>query len=166
MKRLMLAAALTLIAAPALAHKLKVFAAAEGADITGTAYFAGGAPAMDAPGRLLGPDGAELARFRTDAAGNFRVPAQGHQDVRVSVDSGDGHVAEARIGADEPAMPATAAALDPVEAAVARQILPLRKQIDAMEERARFSDIMAGIGTIFGVFGIIAWIAARRSRRP
>ncbi len=190
MKRLMpLAALLMLAAPPALAHKLKVFAAAEGAAITGTAYFAGGGKAMDSAGRLLGADGAVVAEFRTDAHGNFRLSVPLRQDYRVAVDSGDGHVAEAVVRADElppslPAPPASVAAPDPApvaaptavdgaplaaeafEAAVARQILPLRQQLDAMEERARFSDIMGGVGTIFGLFGIWAWVAARRGRRP
>ena len=118
------------------------------------------------------------------------------QDYRVAVDSGDGHVAEALVRADElpPSLPTPAAsatlpdpaalvevpdpapaptsidspplAAEAIEAAVARQILPLRQQIDAMEDRARFSDIMGGVGSIFGLFGIWAWVAARRGRRP
>lgn len=167
MKRLMLAAALTATATPALAHKLKVFVGAEGTEIVGAAYFAGGAPAMDVAGRLLGADGAVLAEFRTDANGNFRLSLTQRQDVRVSVDSGDGHVAEAAIGgAEQPAASPAVTVPDAVEAAVARQILPLRKQIDAMEDRARFSDIMGGIGTIFGLFGVFAWVASRKGRSP
>lgn len=180
MRAFVLAAALTLAATPALAHKLKVFAGSEGAAIVGTAYFAGGGKAQQADGRLLGPDGAVLAQFQTDGDGGFRLPVPLRQDYRIHVDSGDGHVAETVVSAAEfptslpaggaspaaaPSALATIAA-DPVEAAVARQILPLRMQIDAMEERARFSDIMGGIGTIFGLFGVGAWIAARRGRKP
>lgn len=170
MRHLLLAAALILTITPAWAHKLKVFAAAESGAIVGTAYFAGGGKAMDSAGQVLGADGSVIASFRTDAEGGFRVPVAERRDYRVSVDSGDGHVAEALIPADD--MPAsgapaaTSTAADPVEAAVARQILPLRRQLDALEERTRFSDIMGGIGTIFGLFGIVAWIAARRSRQP
>lgn len=177
-----LAAALVLASPPALAHKLKVFAGTEGAAIVGSAYFAGGGKAVGSAGRLLGPDGAVVAEFHTDAEGGFRLPVALRQDYRVSVDSGDGHLAETVVAAAElpeglptgaasaAATPAPAAmpaaASDQIEAAVARQILPLRRQIDAMEERARFSDIMGGIGTIFGVFGIAAWIAARRKPKP
>lgn len=179
-----LTAALVLAASPAFAHKLKVFAGTEGAAIVGTAYFAGGGKAVGGAGRLLGPDGAVVAEFRTDAEGGFRLPVALRQDYRVSVDSGDGHVAETMVSAAElpESLPAGAASVaaaasapaaapattapDQIEAALARQILPLRRQIDAMEERARFSDIMGGVGTIFGVFGIGAWIAARRNRKP
>lgn len=169
MRPIVCLAALMVAATPAWAHKLKVFAAAEGSAIVGTAYFAGGGKAMDSAGQVLGADGAVIASFRTDAEGGFRVPVAERRDYRVTVDSGDGHVAEALIPADDmpaAAIPATTAAADPVEAAVARQILPLRRQLDALEERTRFSDIMGGIGTIFGLFGIFAWIAARRSKQP
>lgn len=178
--RLTIAAALVLAAAPAWAHKLKVFAAAEGSVIVGTAYFAGGGKAMDSAGRLLAPDGTVIAPFRTDGDGGFRLPVALRQDYRVAVDSGDGHVAEALVAAAElpEALPPGAASApiaraaapvaavpDQFEAAVARQIMPLRRQIDALEERTRFSDIVGGIGTIFGLFGVAAWVAARRSKK-
>lgn len=168
MRHMVLLAALMVAATPAWAHKLKVFAAAEGSAIVGTAYFAGGGKAMDSAGQVRGADGAVIASFRTDAEGGFRVPVTERREYRVTVDSGDGHVAEALLPADDmpAATPAATAAADPIEAAVARQILPLRRQLDALEERTRFSDIMGGIGTIFGLFGIFAWIAARRSKQP
>ncbi|MBC7952469.1 MAG: hypothetical protein H7Z12_11710 [Rhodospirillaceae bacterium] len=144
--------ALLLWAGPASAHKLKLFVTQEGGDMVGTAYFAGGGPAAQIEGVVV-VDGSETARFRTDAAGNFRVTAPAH--AVISVDGGDGHAASTKAAVIEPPT-------NDVEAAVARQIRPLRLQIDAMEERARFSDIMGGIGTIFGLFGIAAWIASRR----
>lgn len=185
MIRLAVAAILaaSLWAAPALAHKLKVFATAEGAAIAGSAYFAGGGKAAGIEGLVQAPDGSRVVTFHTDDQGGFRFPVTARQDYAISVDSGDGHVAHTIVAAAElpaslpdgmaaplavvktPARADSSAALD-VEAAVARQIGPLRQQIDAMEERARFSDIMGGIGTIFGVFGIAAWIAARRGRKP
>ena len=184
MKGLVLTAALVLAATPAWAHKLKVFAAAEGAQIVGTAYFAGGGKAQNSAGRLLATDGSLVAEFHTGEDGAFRLGVTSRQDYRISIDSGDGHVAEAHVAAAElpDSLPATgnpapaptatvpaaqpAPAIDAVELAVARQLLPLRQQIDALEERTRFSDIMGGIGTIFGACGIYAWIASRRNRKP
>ncbi|MBC7908010.1 MAG: hypothetical protein H7Y60_14875 [Rhodospirillaceae bacterium] len=147
------AIALLLLCTPAQAHKLKLFVTQEGGDMVGTAYFAGGGPAAQIEGTVI-VDGVERARFRTDGEGNFRVTAPAN--ATISVDGGDGHAAStnAVVAVDPPT--------NDIEAAVARQIRPLRLQIDAMEERARFSDIMGGIGTIFGLFGIAAWIAARR----
>lgn len=185
MKVLVLTAALLVAATPAWAHKLKVFAAAEGAQIVGTAYFAGGGKAQNSAGRLLAADGSVVAEFHTGEDGAFRLGVTSRQDYRISIDSGDGHVAEAHVAAAElpeslpasgasiaappptvPAAQSSPANTDAVELAVARQVLPLRQQIDALEERTRFSDIMGGIGTIFGACGIYAWIASRRNRKP
>jgi nickel transport protein len=49
-----------------------------------------------------------------------------------------------------------------LEAAIARQIRPLREQLDAAESRIRLHDLMGGIGTIFGLFGCWAWLQSRR----
>jgi nickel transport protein len=161
---------LMLLAAPAAqAHRLKLFATLEGAVISGQAYFAGGGPAIELPGRLLGPDGAATAEFRTDAEGRFSVKAAARQDYTLAVDSGDGHTATFKVGRDElpPELPAGQAAVPSdlaqlVEAAVARQVKPLREQLDAYEAKVRLHDILGGIGTILGVFGLAAFAASRR----
>jgi nickel transport protein len=168
MKALLLA--LLLLAAPAQAHKLKLFVTMEGNAITGTAYFSGGARAVGIPGRVQAPDGAVVAELRTGEDGSFRFEAATVMDHTVTFDSGDGHVASAVVSAN--GLPQGISAAAPreadadvaamVEAAVARQIRPLRQQLDAYEDRIRLHDIIGGIGTIFGLFGIIAWLSARR----
>lgn len=177
-----LALALMLAATPALAHKLKLFVQAEGDEIVGLGYFAGGGKAMNSPGRVTAPDGTLVAPFTTDGDGRFRLRVTVRQDYTLHLDTGDGHVAETVLRGDElpdslpagqvvaraEATPATSASTVPpdIEAALARQLRPLREQIDQMEERARFSDIMGGLGTIFGIFGIAAWVSARRKDKP
>jgi nickel transport protein len=162
---------LALSAGPALAHKLKLFAQAEGMDLVGTAYFAGGGKAAGLDGRVAAADGSPVATFRTDADGAFRVAAGRRQDHLLTVDSADGHAATARVAAaDLPdtlpsggmVSPAGDAVLD---AALARQLRPLREQIDALENRTRLGDVIGGIGFIFGLFGIAAWMAARKEKR-
>ncbi|RAU22843.1 hypothetical protein CU669_05505 [Paramagnetospirillum kuznetsovii] len=182
-KTLALLLVLLLLAHPAQAHKLKVFASAEGAAISGLVYFSGGAKAMGVSGVVQGPDGAEVGRFATAEDGSFRFPVNVRMDHLIMVDAGDGHVASALVAADEfpaslpptslpqvaasarsaPTVASVAAAadMDAVEAAVARQIRPLRQQLDAYEEKVRLHDLLGGIGTIFGLFGIVAWLNAR-----
>ncbi len=53
-----------------------------------------------------------------------------------------------------------------VEDAVSREIRPLREQIDAAEHRARFRDIVGGIGYIVGVAGLFAFWKSRATRDP
>lgn len=164
-----LLAALMVLAAPAQAHKLKVFATAEGAFIIGSAYFAGGGKAMGAEGSLIAADGTTEARFVTAEDGSFRLQARPDAGHVLVVDAGDGHVARFEMRA-EGRIPAPVSAtapspgMDELELAVARQIRPLREQLDAYEERVRLHDLMGGIGTIFGLFGVYAWAASRRRR--
>jgi len=178
MKPWLLAAALSLLTIPAEAHKLKLFATTEGAAIHGTAYFSGGDKAMRIKGQLLAPDGTLAGEFTTDDEGRFVVEAGTRADYTLSVDAGDGHVATLVVPADQlpeglppgpiPSAPpvasvvTSAAGTDAVEAAVARQIRPLREQLDAYEDKVRLHDILGGIGTIFGLFGVAAWLSARR----
>ncbi|BAE53140.1 hypothetical protein [Paramagnetospirillum magneticum] len=172
MKRLAALPILLLLAAPAQAHKLKVFASVEGGDIVGSAYFVGGDKAVGVPGRILGADGSLVASFATGPDGGFRQRAAARMDHTISVESEDGHAARFILPADQfpPSLPEGKAMAAPsgdaaaLEAAIARQIRPLREQLDAYESRTRLHDVMGGIGTIFGLFGCWAWLQSRRSR--
>jgi nickel transport protein len=179
-----LLALLLVAAAPAEAHRLKLFATAEGNVLVGEAYFAGGGPAIDIPGRVLAADGSLAGAFATGPDGRFRVTVGQRQDYTLTVDGGDGHVASYMLpGAELPeslpagqagraAPPAETGPIAPatpgpeltqlIEVAVARQVRPVREQLDAYEATVRLHDILGGIGTIFGVFGLAAWFASRR----
>lgn len=168
-----------LLSLPAQAHKLKLFVAAEGAVIGGTAYFSGGAKAAGIGGTVQAPDGSTLAEIRTGEDGGFRFEAKSRMDHTITLDGGDGHAASMILAAAElpetlpagmasvtppirTAIPAETMTAEMVEAAVARQIRPLRQQLDAYEDKVRLHDILGGIGMIFGVFGAVAWWSARR----
>ncbi|MBI5162997.1 MAG: hypothetical protein HY985_03745 [Magnetospirillum sp.] len=164
MRRSLVLVAFLLLAAPAEAHRLKVFATVDGDNVQGTAYFAGGGTAANVPGRVLGADGGAMAAFRTDPEGAFRVSVGRTHVHAVVVDGGDGHVATLTLGGEE--ANAAPAAVAPelaaaVEQAVARQVRPLREQLDAYEAKTRLHDLLGGIGIIIGVFGVFAWIRAR-----
>ncbi len=88
-----------LIATPAEAHKLKVFATAEGGVVSGYAYFFGGGRAMETRVTVTDPRGRTLIELRTDAEGTFRFDTKQRQDYRITVDSGDGHVTSTTISA-------------------------------------------------------------------
>lgn len=61
--------------------------------------------------------------------------------------------------------PASSAQLEAaVEAVVARHVTPLREQLDAYEDRVRWHDVLGGVGYIFGLTGIAAYVLARRRR--
>lgn len=179
---------LVLTAAPAVAHKLKLFAAVDGSAIGGTAYYSGGGRSVGVIVRVFGPDGAPLGQAVTDDEGRFRVAVAGAFDHHLVVESGDGHRAEVVIPAAAlaggpvpgPAMP-TGAALPAaalptppagtcptaeierlVAQGVASQVIPLREALDRYEDRVRIADVLGGLGAILGLFGL--WSLFRRNR--
>ncbi|MBK1693915.1 hypothetical protein CKO09_04065 [Chromatium weissei] len=168
--------------APTLAHRLQVFASAEGANISGSAYFAGGAKASGVRIEIQNAVGQLLAELITAADGSFNYSTQSPIDHLIIADSGDGHRAQWRITAAElggnslpnastaspsvstaPANAVDSATLAAIELAVARQVRPLREELQAAENHANFRDILGGIGYIVGVTGILLWWRQRHN---
>lgn len=166
MKRILCTLCLLLACtSPAQAHKLKLFVTSEGGQVTGSLYFAGGGKAGQLDGLVLDTAGQVVARLRTGDDGAFSFTPPDGAAYRIRFESADGHMAEASIGAAPIEHAPIAGAAPDLEIALARQLRPLREQVDALENRTRLSDIIGGIGLIFGLFGCYAWIAARRKER-
>ena len=101
-RRLTLPLALLLALAattPAHAHKLKIFATADGASIDGRVYFVGGSAAPGAAVVVEAPPGTPIATLAADAAGAFRFQASRRTDHLFLADTGDGHSARFTIAA-------------------------------------------------------------------
>lgn len=165
---------LILAASPAQAHRMKLFVSAEGAEMVARAYFVGGEPAQGIDIQVTAADGAPIALLKTDPAGQARLTAALRQDHLFLAESQDGHTAHLRLSADQlpphlAAAPGPVSAagpdLDRIEAALARQVRPLKEQIDQLESRARLSDLIGGVGMIFGLFGLWAWKQSRRETK-
>ncbi|MBB5047417.1 nickel transport protein [Rhodopseudomonas rhenobacensis] len=179
----------------ALAHKMKLFATAEGAVVSGYVYFSPGGRAQDAQIAATAADGATVFSGRTDAQGGFRFEVQRRADYRIAADGGDGHEAHFTITAAElpqslpaepaptptttaapPSSPPPTAAVAPapplpdlaalVEQSVARQIRPLREQLDSYQETLRWHDVLGGLGYIIGLGGLAYGFASRANGRP
>lgn len=188
MRRALFLLALLCAASPAWAHKIKLFATAEGTTIAGYAYFSGGGRAQEAAVAAAAA-GRTVYQGHTDDQGAFRFEATARADHRLTVDSGDGHVASFTIAAAElpeslpagdSAMTAAPAAVPPVftaapaddnrlaelvARAVARQVRPLREQLDAYEQTTRWRDALGGIGFIVGLGGLAYGMAQRRREK-
>lgn len=48
-----------------------------------------------------------------------------------------------------------------IRSAVAQQVRPLQKELRAYKEKVMFRDIAGGLGFIFGLFGVAAWMASK-----
>jgi len=169
------------LAGPAEAHRLKVFATVEGAQAKGYAFFIGGGRAEQTPWVAKDAAGSRIAEGTTDDEGRFAfaVMPPPTSDITVTVDTREGHIAFATLPAarfvgaispgaqaatEAPATPAAPKApLDAlVEAAVQRQLEPLMEQIDRMESRLRFTDMISGVFLILGLAGMALWAKGRR----
>ena len=180
-------------AAPASAHKVRLFAAAEGALVSGYGYFSGGDRAQ---GVVVTAEAGGTVVYSGVTAddGTFSFTATRRTDHLIKLDAGDGHAASFTLRAAElpeslpeslPGLPSSDSAAAPppvsapvktaaqpalddvrlaelVERAVARQVRPLREQLDAYEETTRWRDAVGGIGFIVGLAGLAYGAAARK----
>jgi len=87
--------------APAAAHKIRIFATAEGSTISGYAYFTGGGRLKQATVQVFAPGGQRLDEILTDEKGEFTFEAKHPCDHLLTVETADGHVAEWTVGAKE-----------------------------------------------------------------
>lgn len=86
---------------PALAHRLQLFASADGNQIQGRVYFVGGHAARAVEVHVLDAEGSQVASLSSDDEGRFRAPVPAAADYRVVAKSADGHRAEWPIAAAE-----------------------------------------------------------------
>ncbi|RED53685.1 cobalt ABC transporter permease [Aestuariispira insulae] len=179
-------------ATPASAHKVIASAFAEGDLIEGEIGFSNGEMATNQAVEVFAEDGRKLGDTHTDEEGFFTFQPT-EQIVHIfRANLGAGHVAEYRMEIDElpdglaggqaPAStgaktvsaPATAvisgsvapdALKELVAEAVRREVKPLRREIAAYKEKNNLQSILGGIGYIIGIFGLAAYLAARRRQK-
>lgn len=85
---------------PAEAHLLKVFATVEDGAVAGYAFFVGGGRPDKAMLIVQDKSGKELYRGNTDDKGGFNWHPQKTQTMRIIVNAGDGHMAQAILDAE------------------------------------------------------------------
>ncbi|WP_426415080.1 carboxypeptidase-like regulatory domain-containing protein [Aestuariirhabdus sp. LZHN29] len=177
-KHLLALFSLSLLSFPTHAHLLKVFAYGAGERIEGSVYFAGGEPVSGAAISLFDAAGTSLAADTlSDTEGNFSLIRPSTSAHRVQASTGDGHVAQWQLASASPApdrtvsQPAGRAGESApnelerrVERAVARQIGPLRLELQQQASRARLSDLLGGLGTLLGIAGALLWWRSRQPR--
>jgi nickel transport protein len=188
MIRLILVLLSILVAGPAAAHSLRLFAKVDGDTVSGYAFFIGG-------GRPAGVNWVAKMGAQTVAAGktgkdgdySFAAPGKVTDGIAITVDTGEGHIATTLLKPDRfsmvgampaaPPLPAStsdgAAAAAPalsgdataklVEVAVERQIGPLLERIEAMDARMRLTDVISGIFLILGLAGMALWARGRKT---
>lgn len=187
--KLIAALCLSLLSLGVAAHNVVGGVYAIGDQIEGEVGFSNGD--MAAPGTVVNVtdrQGNELARLETDDEGGFTYTATQRIDHLFYANLSSGHILELTLPADElpdslaavgsvevtvdkvavPSVSTTPIATDRqgleqmIERAVAKQVVPLRKEIAAYKEKSSLQDIMGGIGYIFGLCGLGIWWRQRQ----
>ncbi|WP_232308449.1 MULTISPECIES: cobalt ABC transporter permease [unclassified Thalassospira] len=190
-RSLMLVCALGMLvygAAPAQAHKVIASLFPSGSNIEGEIGFSNGVMAENTLVEIFDLDGNKIDEVTTDGDGFFVYTPSQQIDLRFRADLGAGHVAEATFAiadltdvdaavqtasskaptasrAGSNAGPAISREQEEIIATIVRdELRPLRRELTAYKEKNDLQSILGGIGYIFGAFGIIYYIAARRLR--
>lgn len=171
------------------AHKLNIFAFAENGKVSIEGFFVDGKKVQQGALTVHAPDGKLLAQGKTDQEGKFSFPITSKVDLRIALDAGMGHRAEIVMPASElgqipamkdampvseskaataPAAPAAAAVnanaeiQQVVDTAVAEAIKPLVRSLEESRQHANMTQIIGGVGYIFGFLGLWAWFKGRQ----
>jgi len=174
--------------APAQAHKVIASLFPSGSKIEGEIGFSNGVMAENTLVEIFDLDGNKIDEVTTDGDGFFVYTPSQQIDLRFRADLGAGHVAEATFaiadlagvdgtlqaalskaptasGAGSNAGSAITREQEEIFATIVRdELRPLRRELTAYKEKNDLQSILGGIGYIFGAFGIIYYIAARRLR--
>lgn len=155
----------------AAAHSLKLFVQESHDRLSGHVYFSGGIPAQQALVALHNDDGQVLMQVSADQQGRFELPRSANSATWVIANSQDGHIVKWPLQAVETAKPAAEAMPGTTDAqalerivrdAVAKEVAPLKLALQQQQDRAKFSDLLGGVGVIFGLAGVYLWWRSRQ----
>ncbi len=163
-----------LFAGSAHAHELNVFATVESGVIHARVTYRDGTPAKNAQVSIHGPQNENLASLSADADGRVEYQTVEHVRHVVIAETEDGHRAQFDISADQLGSESSphGVHIEPhdldarIAGAVAKEIRPLREQLDQYEQSTRFRDILGGIGFIVGLAGVVALVKANKKAKP
>ena len=158
-----------------------------GTDIEGEAGFSNGAMAKAGTiVKVTDISGIPLGETVTDDNGYFVFKATKRITYLFEVNMGGGHILKMQLPAEElpdslGLLPGESSEITPstvsheslnvnqitmemFEKSMAKEIKPLRREINQLKEKSGMRDIIGGIGYIFGLLGLVAFIRERQSR--
>ena len=168
------------------AHKVNVFAWVEGDTVFVEGYFPGGKKSQESLVEVFNPAGTKLLEGRTNKKGEFSFKVPERTDLKIVLTSSMGHkndfivpasnFQEVESSPSSPAQSFAESAKDSsahtaelsqlegmIDRALDRKLAPVIKQIrDTRKEGPTISEIVGGIGYIFGLFGLIMYFKNRK----
>ncbi|MBN1907258.1 MAG: hypothetical protein JW927_19430 [Deltaproteobacteria bacterium] len=174
------------LAMPVYAHRVYLFAWAEGGTIHTESYFSGNRKVQDGTIRVFNMEGKELLSGTTNDAGEFSFPLPEITDLKIVLESSMGHGAEyifksSEMSGAEKAIPdetpGTPVALETealpsvndqlkreIGAVIDERLKPIIRELARLREDKGpgITEIIGGIGYIFGIMGVIAYMKSRK----
>jgi len=171
------------------AHKVNVFAWVEGDTVFVEGYFPGGKKSQNSLVEVFNPAGTKLLEGRTNETGEFSFKIPERTDLKIVLTASMGHKNDFIIPASDfgelesspssPAQSFTESAKDSsahpadlsqlegmIDRALDRKLAPVIKLIrDTRKEGPTISEIVGGIGYIFGLFGLVMYLKSRNKKR-
>ncbi len=170
---------------PALAHKVMIFAWVEGDTVFTESKFSGGKKAINAPVVIFDKDGKKLLEGKTDNKGEFSFKIPKLTALRIVLNAAMGHKAEWTVPesdireAGAIAEKKSARASGPVtvglskeevkkivEDSLDKKLRPIvRMMTESKNNEPSLTEIIGGIGYIFGLMGVALYFISRGKKR-
>ena len=170
---------------PALAHKVMIFAWVEGDTVFTESKFSGGKKAINAPVVIFDKDGKKLLEGKTDNKGEFSFKIPKLTDLRIVLNAAMGHKAEWTVPESEIrevgniVEKKSAQVSGPigiglskeevkkiVEDSLDKKLRPIvRMMTESKNNEPSLTEIIGGIGYIFGLMGVALYFISRGKKR-
>jgi len=171
---------------PALAHKVTIFAWVEGDTIFTESKFSGGKRAINAQVLVFDRQGKQLLEGKTNDKGEFSFKIPKVADLRIVLNAGMGHRAEWRIPeseireasgllgnkrAGESSQPLAVGLSreeirDLIEESLDKKLGPIVRMLaESQSKGPSVTEIVSGIGYIFGLMGVALYFINRGKQR-
>jgi nickel transport protein len=170
---------------PALAHKVMIFAWVEGDTVFTESKFSGGKKVLNAPVVIFDKEGKKLLEGKTDNKGEFSFKIPKVTDLRIVLNAAMGHKAEWTIPeseileAGDIVEKKSARASGPltvglskeevqkiVEDSLDKKLRPIvRMMTESKNTKPSLTEIIGGIGYIFGLMGVALYFMNRGKKR-
>jgi nickel transport protein len=145
------------------AHGIQFDLEADGLTLRGTAVYTDQTPVARESVMFYSPPESEspVGSTITAADGRFSYEGSAGRTYRVAIDAGEGHHLEKVVTLGSAAQPTGSSAVSRTELDAA--LLPLREELAGLRRQWRLSDLIAGLGYLFGIYGLIINGRTRRS---
>ncbi len=174
------------------AHRVNVFTQTQGDRVLCQCFYNDGKPVRGQDIQVKTPDGRVIAEGMTDDEGMFSFTPQVHEDLKIILNAGMGHVTEITLKKED--LPETKqktivkAAKQPVppekknevqeqnsdfdeermrgivEQAVDEKLQPVIEIVQKQQRSYSLTTIIGGIGYIIGIFGLFMFWKSRKKR--